>query len=224
MLSSFIKHTLYINLETRPDRRIHVEEQLASIGIENAQRFNAIRTKNGDGALGCSLSHLKCLEYAKKQEWEHVLIVEDDILFLHPEMFVKQMSDFFTCELSNTCDVVLVAGNNIPPYNIISDFCVQVSRCQTTTGYFIQSHYYDTLITNFRTGITKLLREPQNRFQYAIDKHWFQLQLVDKWYLITPLTVTQREDYSDIENKRTNYTNMMLDLNKERYIIKQNAI
>jgi len=55
MLSSLVQHTLYINLETRTDRRIHVEQQLKSIGIENAQRFNAIRPKSGDGAIGCSL-------------------------------------------------------------------------------------------------------------------------------------------------------------------------
>lgn len=221
MLSSFIKHTIYINLETRQDRKTHVEEQLVSIGINNAQRFNALRPKSEDGALGCSLSHLKCIEHAKEQEWEHVFIVEDDILFIDPETFVKQTTTFFTSELAKSWDVVLVAGNNIPPYKVASNCCVQVSRCQTTTGYIVQSHYYDTLINNFKTGLVKLLREPENRFHYAIDKFWFNLQLVDKWYLITPLTVIQREDYSDIENRQTNYANMMLDLNKEHLIIKR---
>jgi hypothetical protein len=35
--------------------------------------------------------------------------------------------------------------------------------------------------------------------------------------LITPLTVTQREDYSDIEKRSTNYSHLMLDLNKEAF-------
>ena len=50
--------------------------------------------------------------------------------------------------------------------------------------------------------------------QYAIDKYWIHLQRADNWYLLTPLTVTQREDYSDIEQKNTNYTKMMLDIDK----------
>ena len=41
------------------------------------------------------------------------------------------------------------------------------------------------------------------------------IKLDDNWYLITPLTVTQREDYSDIEKRQTNYTRVMIDLDKE---------
>jgi hypothetical protein len=56
---------------------------------------------------------------------------------------------------------------------------------------------------------------------YAIDKYWFNLQKVDNWFLIIPLTVTQREDYSDIEKRPTNYTNVMTDLDKEEFFKKQ---
>ena len=59
------------------------------------------------------------------------------------------------------------------------------------------------------------MREPQNHVIYAIDKFWFQLQEKDLWYLIIPLTVIQKEDYSDIEKKQTNYTRMMTDLDKK---------
>jgi hypothetical protein len=50
---------------------------------------------------------------------------------------------------------------------------------------------------------------------YAIDKFWFLLQAIDKWYLIIPPTVVQREDYSDIEKKRINYQKIMTDLDKK---------
>ena len=58
-----INHAFYINLESRPDRKQHVERELMKVGIK-AKRFNAIRLPNG--ALGCSMSHLRCLETAKK--------------------------------------------------------------------------------------------------------------------------------------------------------------
>ena len=61
------------------------------------------------------------------------------------------------------------------------------------------------------------MNEPLKHAIYAIDKYWFRLQEKDKWYLIIPLSVTQREDYSDIEKKRTNYTNVMIDLDKKAF-------
>jgi len=213
---SDIKHAFYINLLSRPDRKQHVENQMKTIGI-HAERFNAIKLANG--AIGCSMSHLKILETAKLNNWEHVLIVEDDILFTNPFRFVEQFNKF----LSNykEFDVVLIAGNNLPPYTRIDDSCVQVTRCQTTTGYLVKQHYYDTLINNYKTGILNLMKEPDNHRLYAIDKFWFNLQGVHKWYLITPLTVTQREDYSDIEKRATNYTPSMLDLDKTTFFQRQ---
>ena len=211
-----IKHSFYINLASRPDRKQHVESQLNTIGI-NAERFNAVKLSNG--AIGCSMSHLKCLEIAKKNDWPHLLIIEDDIKFLDPELFKSQLNKFLSNHKS--WDVVLIGGNNIPPYTKIDDTCVKVTSCQTTTGYLVNSHYFETLIDNFRYGIKKLIEFPQQHIIYAIDKHWFQLQKRDNWFLIIPLTVTQREDYSDIEKRPTNYTNVMIDLDKEWLLNKQ---
>jgi GR25 family glycosyltransferase involved in LPS biosynthesis len=61
-----IKNIFYINLEGRPDRKIFFEKQMKIMGFK-ATRFNAI--KNSCGALGCSLSHLALLKYAKKTIW-----------------------------------------------------------------------------------------------------------------------------------------------------------
>lgn len=204
-----IKNAFYINLESRPDRKEYVEQQLKCVGI-TATRFNAIKLENG--AVGCSMSHLKCIETAKKNNWDHVLIVEDDITFLNPGLFINNLNRFL--EKHDDWDVLLIGGNVLPPYKKVDFSCVQIINCQTTTGYIVKSHYYDTLIQNYKEGIGKLLKEPQNYKLYAIDKYWFSLQERDKWFLITPLTVTQKEDYSDIEKKTTNYTRVMIDLEK----------
>ena len=204
-----IKHAFYINLASRPDRKQHVEAQMQQLGIP-VERFNAVKLPNG--ALGCSMSHLKCLEHAKQAGWPHIMIVEDDIKFLKPELFKSQLSKFLSRHKS--WDTILLAGNNVPPYQPIDDTCIRVGSCQTTTGYIVNGHYFDTLIENFREGIKKLLVKPQQHVLYAIDKYWFQLQKRDNWYLIIPLSVTQREDYSDIEKRATNYSHVMLDVDK----------
>jgi glycosyl transferase family 25 len=218
-----IKHAFYINLEHRVDRKNQVEEELKTLGIK-AERFNAIKMENG--AIGCSMSHLKILQDAVNNNLDHVLIVEDDISFLKPEVFKTQINKFFELH-GNNWDVILLAGNNMPPYKPIDDTCIQVSRCQTTTGYLVNGHYIKVLMQNVKLGLTNLISKPSEHSKFAIDKFWFVLQGASKWFLITPLTVVQREGYSDIEKRVINYENIMQDINKDKLfnaIRKQNAL
>lgn len=200
---------IYINLDSRPDRNEHVKKELDKIGVKNPERFKAIKLENG--ALGCSMSHLKCVETAKKNNYDSVFICEDDIEFLDPRFFLKQVQTFLDSDIK--WDVVIVAGNNMIPYTPINNCCIKVFRCQTTTGYIVKNTYYDKLIQNYKDGIQRLLKEPTNN-EFKIDKYWFKLQRDDNWYLIIPLTVVQKEDYSDIEKKVTNFQKYMLDYNK----------
>ena len=62
-----LKNTLYINLQHRTDRLQHVEKELEKLGIKG-ERINAIKTSSG--AVGCTLSHIKCLELAKERNYE----------------------------------------------------------------------------------------------------------------------------------------------------------
>lgn len=206
---SDIKHVLYINLESRPDRVSHIEKELVKIGL-TALRFNAIKMNNG--AIGCSMSHLKCIQTAKENDWDHVCILEDDIEFLDPCLFKRQLATFL--QKHTDWDVVLLAGNNMLPYQTIDETCIKVTNCQTTTGYIVKKHYYDTLIDNYKKGIGLYMKNSDKPHLYSIDRYWFLLQNKDNWFLIVPLSVIQREDYSDIQGKNTNFRKYMLDYNK----------
>jgi GR25 family glycosyltransferase involved in LPS biosynthesis len=205
----------YINLDHRTDRKKHVEYQLEQIRMNNnIKRFNAI--KNANGRIGCSLSHLKCLQMAKEANWECVMIVEDDILFMLPDSFVENANSFFSNK-KNKWDVLLLAGNNLPPFETNDGASIRVSHCQTTTGYIVKRHYYDALISNIREGITKLMKEPENHYYYAIDKYWLHLQKQDRWMLLIPIIVVQKPDYSDIEKKYTDYQRVMTSIDKSEF-------
>jgi hypothetical protein len=229
-----IKYCLYINLTSRPDRKIHIEEQLRGVGL-NPTRFNAIKLKNG--RIGCSMSHLKCLQIAKKNNWSHVMICEDDLLILNKQTFINSINNFFrihgdgdgdgdgnNSSADNKWNVLLLAGNNVPPYKKIDDTCIQVSHCQTTTGYIVKMSYYDTLIDNIRTGIENLMKIPDQHIIYAIDKYWIKLQRQHSWYMLAPVVAVQREDYSDIEERKTNYESIMKDLDKPHLLHQQQHI
>jgi hypothetical protein len=204
------QYTLYINLENREDRLQHVKTELNKMGI-TGERINAIRMT--DGAIGCSMSHIRCLETAKERNLPYVFICEDDIFFLNPELLRENVVKF-SKNTNIHWDVLIIGGNNCPPYKRIDTYCIQIFNNQTTTGYIVKSHYYDTMIDNFRESVKHLLREPHNRKMYALDIYWKRLQQTGSWYMITPPTVIQIQDYSDIEQKVTNFKKYMLDYNK----------
>jgi GR25 family glycosyltransferase involved in LPS biosynthesis len=213
-------HTLFINLDHRTDRLAHANAEFAKMGIQ-AERFSAIRAK--EGAIGCTMSHIKCLELAKERDYEQVFICEDDITFVDPELFKQNIAKFVANE-DIRWDVLIIGGNNVPPYQQLFDYCARVFSCQTTTGYVVQREYYDTLIHNFKEGLQKLTRNPANKREFAIDIYWKRLQHEDFWYMITPPTVSQYENFSDIEQRVTQYEGLLLDMEKQWYVEQQKMV
>ena len=88
-----INNILYINLEKRIDRKKHIEEQLQILKWKG-QRFNAY-TDPIYSARGCAKSHVGCLELAKEKNWNHILVLEDDVKFTNPELFLIQLNKNF---------------------------------------------------------------------------------------------------------------------------------
>jgi hypothetical protein len=76
MQTSFPPNILYINLDHREDRKWQVVSQFTELGWTNFERFPAVKTTNG--AVGCGISHIKCLELALERGWDMVTIIEDD--------------------------------------------------------------------------------------------------------------------------------------------------
>jgi glycosyl transferase, family 25 len=210
-----LKNTLYINLEHRKDRLEHINQELSKIGIKG-ERVNAVKAQVG--AIGCTLSHIRCLELAKQRNYDYVFICEDDITFMNPEVLLTNIKKFQEND-EILWDMLIIGGNNVPPYQKINDYCVRVFYCQTTTGYVVKKSYYDTLIKNFKESANLLMKNPteEGKKKYALDIYWKRLQIQDFWYMIIPPTVTQYENYSDIENRETNYKHLMLDMDKEWY-------
>jgi len=189
-----------------------VESELKKMDI-NGERVNAIKMQ--DGAIGCSLSHIKCLELAKERGYPYVFIAEDDITFLDPELLKRNMERFEKELNQHRWDVLVIGGNNSPPYTQVTDYCIRVFNNQTTTGYIAMAHYYDILISNFKESVQKLMRQPNQRKAYALDIYWKRLQQTGIWIMIVPPTVIQYVDYSDIEKRVVDYKPLMLDMRKE---------
>jgi len=89
-LLNFFDKSYIINLPERSDRCEQMKQELRMLGLsEPSERvvfFPAIKpTDRGEfpsiGARGCFLSHLDVLKEAKRQNLNHLLIMEDDLSF-----------------------------------------------------------------------------------------------------------------------------------------------
>ena len=88
--------------------------------------------------------------------------------------------------------------------------------CNCCTSYIVKREYYDTLLKNFEDGIALFERFPADKSKYACDIYWKWLQNKDRWFLITPICISQRPDYSDIEKCFVNYNDLILNLVKNK--------
>jgi GR25 family glycosyltransferase involved in LPS biosynthesis len=195
---NIFENTLFINLDERQDRLQHVINEFNKIGIINSIRIPAIRHPSG-GALGCTLSHIQCLEYAIANNFEHVFIAEDDISFTNVPVLLNSIQHFLSSNVE--WDVLIIGGNLAPPFIKNNEFFVRVFNCQTTTGYVVKKHYFNTLLDNFKFSAHNLI---------PIDIGWKLLQKIHAWFFIIPMTVTQYPNFSDIEHKFVNYLPLML--------------
>lgn len=205
-----MEYHFYINLQSRPDKRANVEKQLKSIGIEHPNRFDAIH--DTFGPLGATKSHCEVVKMARARGWPHVCVFEDDVMFLDPSWLQKQLAE--TMDRLTKWDVLLLGGNNYPPYERIDKHLVKVTNLQVSIAYIVHADHYDTFISHLEEGI-QLLQQTRRSELYIIDMWWKILQKQFNYYLITPLTVTQDGGYSNNANQYVNrqvYDNCMLDL------------
>ena len=200
---------LYINLEHRTDRREHLEAEFKRMGIltEKIHRINAI--KNNNGALGCTMSHLKALKLVEENTtWQRVLIMEDDYTFKGETYsdFNHPLSDFFYKFDKKGWDIFLPSYNhwNAQVKDTVYKQYKKVIYSQTTSSYVFQRHYLETLKANFKASAEGLIRHGKSP-QYCLDINWTRLQPEGRWYLITPALGLQYDNYSDIEGRVMRY-------------------
>jgi GR25 family glycosyltransferase involved in LPS biosynthesis len=206
-------HTIFINLDARTDRLAHFEKEWAKLDVGvQPTRLNAVRLQKG--AIGCSLSHIKALELAKANGWPYALICEDDMTLVDAGRLRKQVEAFLQ-ESGRVWDVVLLGGNNWPPFEPVDDSCIRIHNCNTTVAYLVRAEYYDTMLANFKEGAQQFMRSADKPFLYAIDIWWKQLQIRDRWFLLTPPSVSQWEgSWSDVEGRPVSYSHLMMQHDK----------
>lgn len=205
-----IDHVFYINLDNRKDRKEHIEQNvLPFIGIpaKKISRFAAVdmtkessRSKRG---AGCSLSHLKCWQIAEKNNYEVIMIIEDDFeLIVDHNQFVQTLEDLFI-QIPDFVVCNLGYNNVAPLQKIDNKSFFKCDAIQTTSCYIAKVSFLKEISPTIKEATARLLNN-ESYHSNAIDQVWKQFQNNKGWVVSSRLG-KQKNSISDIEQRQMDY-------------------
>jgi glycosyl transferase family 25 len=192
------KRVYYINLAHRTDRREQIESELDALKWrEIAVRVEAVHRPER-GALGCLLSHITALRMFLEEPAEitSAVILEDDCMF-RPDA-LTEINAFLAEHRPSDWDVLMLASNTWAE-ETYKPYATKILNAQTAAAYAITRPFAKSLLAYWERTVPffefKEVKYPQ------CDMTWKILQPQNRWYCLLPKAATQRQSYSDIENR-----------------------
>lgn len=200
--------TYLINLERRKDRLESFDEHVKLLNLGDYERFEAIDGKNIDlsqyntnlnsGQLGLVISVIEIIKKCKNNNYQNVLIIEDDCVFKNENVDYDEILKFFP----DNWDMIYFGGNHNshmsweqPSY--VNDKVFKLVNTFSTHFVIIKNTVFDHLLTMLP------------KYKEPLDITYVRLQKIFNVYCLNDGIVSQKIDYSDIENRITDYTNII---------------
>ncbi len=174
---------LCINLDTRSDRFRSFEAN----NIMGSVTFIA-GVVNKDPFKGIARAHLNCIEWAKKHNWDKVLIMEDDVEY---PAGLKTHAHIAECmaTLPPDWDIVLGGASYLKGYDKVNQYWKRAGEFCGLHWYIVNQRVYDRILAyNYTDHIDRW-----------ISKQGFKCYLPNKIWAI------QSDGYSDNVGKVTDY-------------------
>ena len=184
-------------MDARTDRRSALLQEFDRIGFPKDKiiRFPA-SSYNGCPNSGCLLSHANVLEMAYDMDFQNVLILEDDFVFIDDiQKIHADIKAFF--ELNIPWDVVMLttcaAVVSEPTNQLIS----RISSSGNGAGYLVNRSMMLELSTLFKSNVENLYSTKQH-WVYQNDILWKTIMPSSQWYMFNHYLGYQKEGYSDL--------------------------
>jgi len=202
-ITDFFDKTFCINLERRSDRWEECVVEFNKYNLSNINRFIAVDGKQlpqvtsgfvTPSRLALVLTNIKILEESISNNYNTILILEDDVEFNDQ---VLNMDEYFKV-LPKDWDMLYFGGNHnthmgINPPSIIND---KVCKLHTT---------FSTHCVAINNKAFNKIYDRLKKCDNALDVIYVDLQKSLNVYSFYPMIATQRVSFSDIENKVTDY-------------------
>lgn len=184
-----IDHAVCINLDHQHGRWAAMSERFTHIGVaDKVKRFSAISTPECHH-IGCTLSHRRIIESAKKYGYESVLVFEDDALFL------EGFSLFMTNSLAELSQVDWnifylggFQGREEFTFKNGQQAIKEVPKYHLTCTHGVLYHHsvFDQILADLPATEAEMAKWVNKH--HAIDQY---LMTIDKRYVAAPKLVTQ---------------------------------
>lgn len=205
-----------INLKYRIDRRERCNTQFNNFGIKKNVDFydavfpsNSFLSKKQNAQLGCFLSHYFILKNAKENNYNRILILEDDFIFnlsiSETNLLLIKCFD----ELPIDWDMFYLGGYFVKGYDYEAVVNYSKNLYKVNTAFTTHSISYS------KQGITKLTKKMEDLFYnipFFINCYesldWFlvkDFQYSNNCFASKQFLCGQTDGFSDIENKVVDY-------------------
>lgn len=190
-----------LNLEKRKDRKTICDSLFKKFNLD-VEYFTAIDGttlptlgKINPGHRGCCLSHRKIYEYILNNNWEKVLILEDDVDF---HVNLHTLFEQYYQEVPDDWKLLYFGGNhNSLKLNMITYHVHKLIKTYTTHCYALNRDVIPILLEEFHDN---------KIYNNEVDVHLSNIQAKVPCYGFVPHLAWQRADHSDILNTFTDYT------------------
>jgi len=194
-MSNLLKNcpTYVINLTERNDKKKYIEKLFNKQKIK-FEFYRPIKNESNP-RKGCLESHLHLIKNAIKNNYEKILIFEDDVKFLKSIHEIKEPpNDWNMIYLGGTVHRVMDTKNK------------HYTRVQTWT-----THAYFVNLKD-KEFVNKIM--DMENYNEEVDRFYLEkIHPKYKCYMTNPMMAIQKEDYSDIEKRDVNYDFMQYTLN-----------
>lgn len=195
-LNDMFDHIYCINLDSRTDRW---EESLAEFekhGIKNVERVSAITADDARamypnlsikaGEAGLILSHIKILEDANKNNYESILILEDDV------QFAETINDDLR-EIPDNWEIIYFGGNHAwGQPSKINDKIAIANRTLAMHCLGIKRKAWQKMLSKINLTV-------------PVDVTYANNVYLHNTYVFVPSQAWQRPSYSDLMGHYTDY-------------------
>ena len=192
-----INKIVYINMDARTDRKSILLHEFERLGFpdDKIMRFPA-SSYHGCANTGCLLSHANALEMAYNMNFQNVLILEDDFVFIDDTQKIhNDIKSFFELKIDwdvvmfTTCAAVVSENTN----SLIS----RISSSGNGAGYLVNRPMMLELSTLFKANVENLFSTKQH-WIYQNDILWKTIMATSQWYMFNHYLGYQKEGYSDL--------------------------
>lgn len=193
-----------INLDRRKDRMDSFQSQVDKYDLGSFERISAVDGRTLDikslgskllpGELGLVLTNIKIISESVKNSYQQILILEDDCSFTDE---IKNI-EFYFDKLPDDWEMLYMGGNHnthmgVEPPLVIND---KVCKLHNT---------YSTHLVALKNSIFSDILDRLNLLIEPLDLSYVKFQKSKNVYSFYPAIAKQIVDFSDIQNKKTDY-------------------